>query len=52
MIQTCPICGGDMHFIPGCGWDYDIWICNDPKCEGEIEGEISTWVENVETKKG
>jgi hypothetical protein len=52
MIPCCPICDGDMHFIPGSGYDYDVWLCDDPNCEGEIEIETSSAVENVETEKG
>ena len=38
----CPICSGPMHLINGCGFDYDIWLCDDPDCDGEIELETST----------
>ena len=45
-MLKCPICGGDMHLINGCGWDYDTWLCDDPHCDGEIELETSTVTEN------
>ena len=44
----CPLCGNEMLFIHGCGWDYDRWIClyksdNYRLCTGEIELEETTY---------
>ena len=43
--SKCPICGGEMHFIYGCNFDYDTWICDVWNCDGEIELETTTYPE-------
>src|SRR5690554_4241978 len=25
----CPLCGGYMLMLYGCGWDYDRWLCGE-----------------------
>lgn len=49
----CPICGGYMIMMYGCGWDYDRWLCGEIAsdgmlCGGEIELETTTTPEEVE----
>jgi len=38
----CPVCGGDMYLIFGCGWDYDRLLCCDYECIGERELDKTT----------
>jgi hypothetical protein len=33
---VCDICGGVMHPMYGCGWDYDRIICAERDCGAEI----------------
>ena len=49
----CPICGGHMIMMYGCGWDYDRWLCGEIAsdgmlCDGEIELNTTTTPEDVE----
>ncbi len=41
----CPVCGGIMLLMYGCGWDYDRLICGSRGCPGEIELETTTYPE-------
>lgn len=44
----CPVCGGPMIMMYGCGWDYDRWLCGDRICDGEIELDTTTTPEEME----
>lgn len=46
--QPCPVCGGYMLMLYGCGWDYDRWLCGERGCEGEIELETTTFPDEME----
>lgn len=50
--MKCPLCGKDMIFCHGEGWDYDRWICMEKTdlgtCPGEIELEVTTHVDDDE----
>ena len=40
----CPICESEMFMMPGCGWDYDRFLCAKRGCDGEIELNSITYV--------
>jgi len=49
----CPVCGGHMIMMYGCGWDYDRWLCGEIAsdgmlCDGEMELDTTTEPEEVE----
>jgi hypothetical protein len=54
--MKCPVCGEDMMFMNGCGWDYDRWLCMKRTglrlCPGEIELETTTYPEGYDEKEG
>lgn len=38
----CPLCGNDLIFVNGGGWDYDRAHCSNRLCKFEKEYETST----------
>ncbi len=49
----CDICGGDMRWVHGCGFDNDCIYCADPKCRAEIVYPTSTIFEyETDNQKG
>lgn len=44
----CPACGSIMLAIYGFGWDYDRFICGAYGCDGEIELETVTYLQEYQ----
>ncbi len=45
ITPKCPECGESMLAMYGSGWDHDRFICGNFMCDGEIELETTTCIE-------
>ena len=44
--EKCPLCGSDILFISGEGWDYDREYCSNRACKYQVEYDTTTYLED------